>query len=253
MREAVSLAREAIAVPMVRVRLSRLLRGLALAHLRRQVPDPALRAKLTPDYAPGCKRILISNDYLPALCEPNVELIDSGLAEVRRRSVVAADGRVREVDTIVFGTGFEVTEPPIAARIHARGRSLAGAWAETGMQAHRGTTVAGFPNLFLLLGPNTNLGHNSVMLMAEAQVGYVLQALDRLERDGAIEPRAGAQASWNARVHERGRGTVWLDGGCASWYLDRHGRNTTTWPGFSTSFRRELRRFLPEEYAPVDM
>jgi cation diffusion facilitator CzcD-associated flavoprotein CzcO len=249
MREAVSLAREAIAVPMVRVRLSRLLRALALAHLRRQVPDPGLRAKLTPDYAPGCKRILISNDYLPSLCESNVELIDSGLVEVRRRSVVAADDREREVDAIVFGTGFQVTEPPIAARLHARGRSLAATWAQTGMQAHRGTTVAGFPNLFLLLGPNTNLGHNSVMLMAEAQVGYVLQALGHIERAGALEPLATTQARWNDEVHERGRGTVWLDGGCASWYLDRHGRNTTTWPGFSTTFRRELRRFAPEEYA----
>jgi cation diffusion facilitator CzcD-associated flavoprotein CzcO len=249
MRKVVSLAREAIAVPMVRARLSWLLRAVALAHLRRQVADPELRARLTPDYAPGCKRILISNDYLPALCEPNVELIDSGLIEVRSRSVVAADGTEREVDAIVFGTGFQVTEPPIAARLLARGRSLAAAWADTGMQAHRGTTVAGFPNLFLLLGPNTNLGHNSVMLMAEAQVGYVLQALARLDGGGAIEPLAAAQARWNEEVHERGRGTVWLDGGCASWYLDRHGRNTTTWPSFSTSFRRELRRFLPEEYA----
>jgi cation diffusion facilitator CzcD-associated flavoprotein CzcO len=252
MRGAVSLAREAIAIPMVQARLSAIIRAVAASHLRRQVPDRALRAKLTPDYAPGCKRILISNDYLPALAEPNVEVIASGLGEVRPRSVLALDGSEREVDAVIFGTGFNVTEPPIATRIHgADGRTLSGAWADTGMQAHRGTTVAGFPNFFFLLGPNTGLGHNSVMLMAEAQADYTVQALGFLDRGAlaAIEPLPAAQARWNDEVHERGRGTVWVDGGCASWYLDRHGRNTTVWPGFSTSFRRELSRFDASEYA----
>jgi hypothetical protein len=170
---------------------------------------------------------------------------------VREHSIVAADGTERQVDTIIFGTGFNVTEPPIAHRVRgADGRSLADHWGENGMQAHRGTTVAGMPNLFFLLGPNTGLGHNSVMLMAEAQADYTLQALDHLDRQGlaAIEPRPEAQLAWNEDVQRRTKGTVWVDGGCASWYLDRHGRNTTVWPSFSISFRRALRRFQPGEY-----
>lgn len=254
MREAVSLGREAIAIPLVQVRLAALIKAVAASHLRRQVPDPELRAKLTPTYAPGCKRILISNDYFPALAQANVEVIAGGLRELRPGAAVAADGTEREVDAVIFGTGFDVTDPPIAARIHdGAGRSLAQAWAGTGMQAHRGTTVAGFPNFFFLLGPNTGLGHNSVMLMAEAQVDYAIQALELLDRSGAaaVEPLPAAQARWNEEVQRRGRGTVWVDGGCGSWYLDRHGRNTTVWPGFSTSFRRRLRRFDPAEYATI--
>jgi len=252
MRAAISLAREAFAVPMIRARASRIIEAICRVHLRRQVPDRQLRASLTPDYSPGCKRILISNDYLPSLTEPNVELITSGLAEVRERSVVAADGTEREVDTIIFGTGFRVTEPPIAERIHGRGgRNLAEAWADTGMQALRGTTVTGYPNLFFLLGPNTGLGHNSVMLMGEAQVDYAVQAIEYLDRSGgaSADPLPSAQERWNERVQELTQGTVWVAGGCASWYLDRHGRNTTVWPSFSTTFRRELRRYAPDEYA----
>ena len=251
MRAAISAAREMFAIPMIRVRLSRIIKVGALAHLRRQVRDPELRAKLTPRYAPGCKRILISNDYLPALGEPNIEVVTDGIAEVREHSIVAEDGSEREVDTIIFGTGFTVTEPPIAKRVRAAdGRSLAEHWDERGMQAHRGTTMAGYPNLFFLLGPNTGLGHNSVLLMAEAQADYAISALEHLDAtaQASLEPRPLAQGRWNEQVQERSRGTVWLDGGCASWYLDRHGRNTTVWPDFSFRFERELRSFDPAEY-----
>jgi cation diffusion facilitator CzcD-associated flavoprotein CzcO len=257
MRTAIATAREVFAIPMIKVRLSKIITFGAVRYLKEQVPDPELRRKLKPHYAPGCKRILISDDYLPSLSEPNVEVVTDGIAEVREHSIVAADGTEREVDTIIFGTGFNVTEPPVAKRVRgADGRSLADHWSEHGMQAHRGTTVAGMPNLFFLLGPNTGLGHNSVMLMAEAQADYTLQALDHLDREGlaAIEPRPDAQFAWNEGVQRRTKGTVWVDGGCASWYLDRHGRNTTVWPSFSLSFRRALRRFQPGEYiahAPI--
>jgi cation diffusion facilitator CzcD-associated flavoprotein CzcO len=252
LRWAIAGAREFFALPMLRPggRID-IIRSAATAHLHRQVRDPELRRKLTPHYAPGCKRVLISNDYYPSLTEDNVELITEEVVEVRESSIVGADGSEREVDTIIFGTGFNVTEPPIAGAIRGDGElSLAERWAESGMQAHRGTTVAGFPNLFFLLGPNTGLGHNSVMLMAEAQADYVLQALERLDRGaiGALEPRPEAQARWNERVQRMTAGTVWVSGGCASWYLDDHGRNTTVWPHFSVSFRRALATFQPAEY-----
>ena len=163
---------------------------------------------------------------------------------------MTTSGQEVEVDTIIFGTGFFVTEPPIAKRVRGReGRTMADLWDEKGMQAHRGTTIAGFPNLFFLLGPNTGLGHNSVMLMAEAQADYALQGLAELDRGiASLEPRPDAQDRWNQKVQEATVGTVWVDGGCASWYLDRHGRNTTVWPSFAFKFRHALSHFDPAEY-----
>jgi cation diffusion facilitator CzcD-associated flavoprotein CzcO len=250
MRAGIYWAREGFAIPMLHVRLSGITEKAARAHLRHHVPDPELRAKLTPDYAPGCKRILVSNDYLPSLSKPNVEVVCDGIREVRERSIVAADGTEREVDTIILGTGFHVTDLPIAERVRdAAGRSLAEHW-DGSLQAHRGTTVAGFPNLFMLMGPNTGLGHNSVVFMAEAQVHYIVQALQHMERTGTAiaEPRKEAQLRWNADVQRRMKGTVWTAGGCESWYLDRKGLNTTLWPDFSFRFRNALRRFDPGEY-----
>ncbi|HZD65146.1 MAG TPA: NAD(P)/FAD-dependent oxidoreductase, partial [Acidimicrobiales bacterium] len=159
--------------------------ALARAHLRRQVPDPALRDRLTPTYTIGCKRILVSSDYYPALTRPNVDLVPHGVTEVRPRSVVAADGTEHPVDSIIFGTGFQVTDIPVARRVTGRsGHTLAACWSE-GMHAHRGTTVPGFPNLFLLVGPNTGLGHTSQVIMIEAQIAYVVEALRHLDTRGA--------------------------------------------------------------------
>ena len=223
---------------------------IARAHLRRQIPDPVLRARLTPDYTIGCKRILLSNDYLPALMKANVDLVASGLAEVGPNWVRAADGTRTEVDTIIFGTGFQVTDIPVARRIRGReGRTLADVWS-AGRQAHRGTTVIGFPNLFLLVGPNTGLGHSSIIYMIESQVAYTLEALRYLRHTGAaaVEVRPPAQAAYNEIVQSRMDRTVWSVGGCASWYLDAQGRNTTLWPTFSWRFRRATRTFRPEEY-----
>jgi cation diffusion facilitator CzcD-associated flavoprotein CzcO len=223
---------------------------VARAHLRRQVPDPELRARLTPDYTIGCKRILISNDYLPALSQPNVDLVTTGITEVRERSIVTADGRERPVDTIIFGTGFHVTDMPIASRLAGRdGVVLADHWRE-GAHAHRGTTTAGFPNLFMLVGPNTGLGHTSQVFMIESQINYVADALRSADARGAatVEVRPAAEAAWNARVQADMEGTVWTSGQCASWYLDAAGRNTTLWPSFTFRFRRETRRFDPAAY-----
>jgi cation diffusion facilitator CzcD-associated flavoprotein CzcO len=249
-RGSVYWARELFAIPMLRVALAPLLRVIGKRHLSRQVPDPELRAKLTPDYLPGCKRILVANDYLPALTQPNVELVCDGIAEVRERAVVTADGTEREVDTIILGTGFHVTDIPVADRIRdGAGRSLAQVW-DGSPQAHRGTMVAGFPNLFFLLGPNTGLGHNSVVYMAEVQANYVIRALEHMHARGfeSVEPTAAAQRAWNEGVQRRMKGTVWTEGGCSSWYIDRNGLNTTLWPDFSFRFRQALQRFEPAEH-----
>ncbi|HET9254383.1 MAG TPA: NAD(P)/FAD-dependent oxidoreductase [Pseudonocardiaceae bacterium] len=231
-------------------RLLRAAESIARAHLRRQVADAGLRARLTPGYALGCKRILISSDYFPALTRPNVELVASGATRAGEHWVQAADGTRREADTIIFGTGFQVTTAPMATWIRGRdGRSLAEAWSG-GAQAHRGTTVAGFPNLFLLVGPNTGLGHSSLIYMIESQIAYVLDALRYLRRSGAAaaEVRPEAQLAYNQIVRRRMRRTVWTTGGCASWYLDANGHNTTLWPGFTWRFRQATRAFRPAEY-----
>ena len=253
MRGAIYWGRELFAVPMLHHRLSKVIEKAGRRHLERQVEDPELRAKLTPDYSPGCKRILVSNDYLPSLGKPNVEVVTDGIAEVREHSVVDRNGVEREVDTIILGTGFHVTDLPIAERLRGRdGRTLADHWNGT-LTALRGTTVAGFPNLFFVLGPNTGLGHTSVVLMAEAQAGYIRQALEHMERAGvgAIEPRREAQDAWNDEIQRRSAGTVWLNGGCQSWYIDRNGKNSTLWPDHTFRFFAALKQFKPSEYRVV--
>jgi cation diffusion facilitator CzcD-associated flavoprotein CzcO len=250
MRGAIYWGRELFAVPMLHHRLSKIIEKAGRRHLERHVKDPALRAKLTPDYSPGCKRILVSNDYLPSLGKPNVEVVTDGIAEVREHSIVDRSGVEREVDTIILGTGFHVTDLPIAERVQGRdGRTLAEHWDGT-LTALRGTTVAGFPNLFFVLGPNTGLGHTSVVLMAEAQAGYIRQALEHMERAGvaALEPREEAQDAWNDEIQSKSAGTVWLNGGCHSWYIDRNGKNSTLWPDHTFRFFAALKRFEPAEY-----
>jgi cation diffusion facilitator CzcD-associated flavoprotein CzcO len=228
----------------------KLLQPMARAHLRRSVADPVLRAKLTPNYLMGCKRVLISNDYFPALTKPNVELVTDSIAEVREHSILTSDGIEREVDAIIFGTGFHVTDFPFTNHVRGKdGRLLSEVWAGS-PNALAGTTVAGFPNLFLLPGPNTGLGHSSVIYMLEAQIEHVIGALGYMRRHGgvSIEARADAQAAYVADVDKRMRGTVWTSGGCLSWYLDSTGRNSTLWPTQSWAFRRRVARFAPSEY-----
>ena len=242
--------REVLALAFQHPPLMGVVRRLGLRQLRRQVPDVDLRARLTPRYTPGCKRMLLSNDYLPSLTRPNVEVVTAGIREVRPQGIVTEDGALHEVDTIIFGTGFHVTDPPLTRMVRGRGGTrLADAWRET-MTAYLGTTVAGFPNLFLLLGPNTGLGHNSVVFMIESQLRHVLGALEHMRRTGVrvLEPTPAAQRDFVARVDARMRGTVWLRGGCQSWYLDSGGRNSTLWPGFSFSYRLRARRFRASAY-----
>ena len=224
---------------------------LALRNLEKAVADPELRARLTPDFEIGCKRILISNTYYPALTQDHVELVTDPIQKVTGHAVVTADGREREVDVLVVATGFHTTDQPIAHHIVGRdGQSLAQTWADTGMQAYKGTTVHGFPNYFQVVGPNTGLGHSSMVLMIEAQVGYVVDAIRTMQLHGyaTVEPRRDEQDAWNDDLHRRMQRTVWSTGGCASWYLDEHGRNTTLWPRTTWTFRQLLARFDPAAY-----
>jgi cation diffusion facilitator CzcD-associated flavoprotein CzcO len=242
--------RELFGLPFRHPRLASLPEAVARRHLRAQVPDPALRRLLTPTYAIGCKRILLSDDYYPALTQPNVRVVPTGLAEVRADAAWGEDGVPHAVDAIIFATGFHVTDFPFAARIRgAGGKVLSQVWGAS-PKAHLGTTVAGFPNLFILAGPNTGLGHTSVLLMMEAQVEHVLNALEHMRRNGlaAVAPVAEAQAAWTAEVDRRMEGTVWTSGGCRSWYLDETGRNSTLWPGSVGSFVRRVRPFQEDEY-----
>jgi cation diffusion facilitator CzcD-associated flavoprotein CzcO len=245
-------AREVSAVLFLRPALMRVGEAVARRHLRRSIPDPDLRAKLTPRYRMGCKRVLLSSDYFPALRRENVDVVTEAITEVRPDAIATADGAVHEVDTIIFGTGFHVTDVPMARHIRgADGRTLAEAWTSS-MNAYLGTTVTGFPNLFLMLGPNTGLGHNSVLFMVEAQLRYVIGAVRHLDRAGvaAIEPKPDAQRAFVAAVDRRMAGTVWVTG-CDSWYLDATGRNSTLWPGFTWSYFLRTRRFDPSAYRTV--
>ncbi|MDP4004376.1 NAD(P)/FAD-dependent oxidoreductase [Methylobacterium sp. NEAU K] len=223
--------------------------ALARRHLAKAVPDPALRAKLTPDYRLGCKRVLISDDYYPALRRPNVTLETGAIARITADGVITEDGSAHDLDVIVYATGFDVTAS--FARMNLIGRSgqcLADAWVE-GMGAYQGITVAGFPNYFMLLGPNTGLGHNSVISMIEVQVRHVLDCLTALRQGArAIEVRPEAQARFLDRIRARMADSIWQAGGCRSWYLDEEGRNTTLWPDSVVAYRRSARRVRMADY-----
>ena len=250
-RAALHLRHELLFQPFRHATIRRVAEWVIGGHLRRQVRDPALRARLTPDYGIGCKRLLLSDDYYPALTRSNVDVVTSPLASVGPRQITTADGATHEVDAIVYATGFRVTDPLLAPVVHGRdGRSLADAWAGS-PKAHMGTTVAGFPNLFILMGPNTGLGHSSVLMMAEAQFEHILGVLALAETAGArvAEPRAEAQARFVAWVDRANATTVWNAGGCTSWYLDRTGRNSALWPYGVDRFRRTVGRVRHEDYA----
>jgi cation diffusion facilitator CzcD-associated flavoprotein CzcO len=227
----------------------RLLEHVARRHLRKSISDPGLRQKLTPNYQIGCKRVLLSNDFLTTLTRPNVEVVTEGIAEAREGSLLTVDGQEREVDALIFCTGFRTTD--LLSPVLFRGRngvSLNQAW-QSGNEAFRGVAVAGFPNLFLLIGPNSRVGYNSIVFMIEAQTRYILQCLNLMRTSGAhsIEARPDEQARFNARLQERMGRTVYASG-CKSWYLDESGKGTILWPGLSSQYWRDTRRLMPSEY-----
>jgi cation diffusion facilitator CzcD-associated flavoprotein CzcO len=224
-----------------------------------QVKNPELRAKLTPNYTIGCKRMLISNDYYPALERPNVEVVTEGIAEIRAHSIVTNDGKEHPVDAIVYATGFEAAESVAPFEVRGRGgRELSEVWRD-GAEAYLGATVAGFPNFFMLVGPNTGLGHNSMVYMIESQLQYVMDSLRQMRerKVDTVEIKRTIQDDYNKRLSDRLSKTVWATGGCVSWYRTRTGKNTTLWPGFTFEFRHRTKRFDAENYdlgkvAPIE-
>lgn len=228
--------------------LMKLASRIALANMHRAVEDPELRAKLTPDYVMGCKRVLISGDYYPALTRENVELNTTGIRAVTEHGVIDNDGVEHEVDAIIYGTGFHVTDAFDYLDVTGvDGRDLAKEWRDSGIQTHLGITVAGFPNLFYLLGPNTGLGHNSVVFMIESQIRYVSQAMALVDRAGvaALDTRESAQAEFQSDIQRKLAAGVWTQGGCTSWYLDSRGVNRTIWPGFTWRYWLRTRKLDP--------
>jgi len=222
----------------------------ARRHLEKQVPDPQLRERLTPGYEFGCKRIAISSDFYPALMRPHVELVTSAISEVRPHSIVTEDGVERPVDTIVYGTGFRATDLLRGIRIAGRSEiEIQEAWKQR-ISAYLGITVSGFPNFFLLLGPNTGLGHNSVILMIEAQVRYVMSCLRLMRRRGesVMDVRQAAQQRFVEEMRGRLPGTVW-ESGCRSWYQDeRNGESTAIWPASVVAYQRRTRSAAEGDY-----
>ncbi|MDL9979394.1 flavin-containing monooxygenase [Microbacterium sp. ASV49] len=232
---------------------SALAREVALAHLYDQLDDPALRELLTPDYAFGCKRVLLSDDFYPAIASGAVTLEASALATVEGSTVVSADGARHEVDAIVFATGFASTQQPYAELVTGERGTLAEHWAG-GMTSFASTVVSGFPNLFVLDGPNASLGHNSSVLMIEEQAAYAARTLaGRFEddRDGVLRVAPEAESAYTAEIDRAAASTPWITGGCRNWYVDaRSGRLTLLWPGTVGAFRERLARADGSEFEP---
>jgi cation diffusion facilitator CzcD-associated flavoprotein CzcO len=230
-------------------KLMGLVQHAATRHIRKQIADPTLRAKLTPNYTIGCKRVLISDDWYPALAKEHVEVVTDGIREVRANSVVDVNGVEREVDAIIYGTGFTAQEPMRRGTVFGSGGvDLLDAWKD-GAEAYLGMNVAGFPNFFMLVGPNTGLGHSSMVYMIESQIAYVMDALRtmREQKLAVVDVKPEAQAAFNAGIQGKLARSVWTTG-CTSWYLDANGKNTTLWPGFTFVYRRKTAKFHANSY-----
>lgn len=239
---------ETLGLGFLRPRLMNKVEHAARRRLQKRITDDALRQKLTPDYAIGCKRILLANDYLPALARPNVRVVTAGIARIEANGVVDAEGVAHGADVLIYATGFKVSEAPGPLHIVGRdGVTLKQAW-EHGRAAYLGLAVTGFPNLFLLLGPNSGLGHHSVVFMIEQQIGAVLRCLKALRHAGgaAVEVRPDVQRDYNAALQRRIGKTVWASG-CRSWYQNAAGRNEVLWPGLAVQYWWRMKRLRPND------
>ncbi|MDJ0752812.1 MAG: NAD(P)/FAD-dependent oxidoreductase [Ardenticatenaceae bacterium] len=220
-------------------------------HIDASIADPQLREIVTPNYQFGCKRALISDDYYPALQQENVTLLTDPIEEITSTGVLPKNRPERPVDTIIFGTGFVASEFLLDMKIFGRdNRELFGEWQQTGPEAYYGTAVSGYPNLFFLLGPNTGLGHNSVVLMIEAQYNYILDYINALEKKGRLflDVKSQVQEEHNRQIQQKLKSTVWQDGGCVSWYQMENGKNTTLWPGSTLHYHRKMKRWHHKSY-----
>lgn len=230
--------------------LLRLFGKVAARHISRSVKDPVLRKKLMPSYVIGCKRILLSNDYYPALQKPNVSVMTEAISEINSGGVLTADGKQYDVDLIVLATGFQAAENVTRFAVKGlNGRDLNEAW-QSGAEAYLGTNVSGFPNMFLVVGPNTGLGHSSMILMIEAQVGYIVQAIQQATQRSAryLDVKKQVQQDYNQKLQDELARSVWQSGGCHSWYQNKDGKNVTLWPGFTFTFMKRTKHFEPDKY-----
>lgn len=249
------LRHEASAVAFIKTpKVLEVLGRLGTLYLKKSVQDPALREKLTPKYTMGCKRVLLSNDYYPAIQRKNVELVTDPIASIRPEGILLQSGELRKVDTIIYATGFQAAE--VVAPFEICGRASADlneSW-KNGAEAYLGTTVAGFPNLFFIVGPNVGLGHSSMVYMIESQIAYIKSAIETIrgQQIKLVDVRKEAQAAYNAELQSRFPRTVWSSG-CVSWYQTRSGKNTTLWPGFTFEFRLKTRKFDPGSYQVVPL
>lgn len=252
LRNGIDVILRSLTLAMRRERTARRLAPIGTMWLARQVPDPELRRALTPDFTLGCKRLLLSNTYLPALSRPNVDLLPEALASVDGDRVVGSDGSSRSVDVIVFGTGFDVSHPPIASRIRSDdGQLLSERWTES-PEAYLATTVPGAPNAFMMLGPNI-LVYNSFLGLAEAQLDYIVDGITQADVAGieVVEIADGPFREFNDAVQDGLAGTVFNSGGCSSYYLDANGKNFAAWPWSTASLRRKLSRFDLHNYSTL--
>jgi cation diffusion facilitator CzcD-associated flavoprotein CzcO len=230
--------------------LLRLFSKIATRFIKKSVKDESLRKKLTPNYVIGCKRILLSNDYYPAVQKPNVSVITSSIQEINEKGVLTRDGVQYDADAIVLATGFQASED--LSRYDVKGvggMDLNEAW-RSGAEAYLGTTVSGFPNMFLVVGPNTGLGHSSMILMIEAQVQYIMGALKEIAKKNAryIDIKKDAQKKYNDDMQRELSKSVWQSGGCTSWYQTKEGKNVTLWPGFTFTFMNRTKHFEADKY-----
>ncbi|MBM0875161.1 NAD(P)/FAD-dependent oxidoreductase [Acinetobacter pittii] len=243
---------ESRVVPIVQPQIMKYGQKLAEAFIRFQVKDKELAKKLTPDFVMGCKRILISNKYFPTFNRKNVELVTDSIQEIKENSIVTKDGRERPIDCLIYGTGF-ITDPRIYLKhFTCIGRNqieLKQAWKD-GAESYYGIMTKNFPNLFQLVGPNTVLGHNSIIFMIESQVNYILQLIQLVEESSqkAIEIKPEIQDAFNERVQKQLQGTVWQAGGCSSWYQSADGRNFSLWPTYTWKYWLETRKVKPKDY-----
>ncbi len=225
--------------------------ALAKWNIRRNVKDKELRRKLTPTYRIGCKRILNSGTYYAAVANPKTELVTDRITRITPDGIVTADGKERKADVIVYATGFHVTDSYTYVQIKGlHGEDLVDRWNQEGLGAHLGITIADVPNLFFLLGPNTGLGHNSVVFMIESQIRYVADAIAAVDKAGvaALAPTRAAQDAFNDALQEKLGHSVWNTGGCSSWYLDAHGNNRVLWGGYTWQYWLATRKLRPGEY-----
>ena len=227
----------------------------ALKHIAQQISDPAIRQAVTPDYTIGCKRIILSSTLYPALCRPNVQLHpkDDGIAEINARGILTAKGQQIDLDLIVYSTGYDATDGVISYPVVGKGgRSVQDVWAEF-PRAYLGTSLPGFPNFFVVTGPNTGIGHTSAIFVIEAQMEYIRRAIQAVQKQGAkaIEVKPQAEADYTTMIHREMKQTVWQSGGCTSWYKSKSGHVIAMFPGFSFTFRQMAKAFKPGDHVIV--